>query len=256
MTVVDEQAKPEVRLTDSELTSIGSRLYANMNDDGLRAWYHRDVTSLLNELLILRRERARAVTILANNPPLHDVPADASVVDLAEQLVAVWQDHENGLWRRAEFARARKKISDVEVENGNLISQSTRLSTRITALESELDLLRSQLMDASKTLGIDKTQSDLQAQRVAVLEHEREKALAEKAQIKAEASQAVAATRADAARRIEAISKDLHAAKTEIIEVRDGASQAMNETQRSYIEKANAARRLLGEAMRLFENTT
>lgn len=125
------------RLTNVQLQDIGTRLRQPMTDEGVRAFYRQDVTSLVAEVLYLRRDHSRALSVFQNNPPLHDVPETADMADIAQQLAEVWVQQEAGLWKDDETRRLRDHKNAALDEAEAAHKQAQALEGQIASLRTE-----------------------------------------------------------------------------------------------------------------------
>jgi hypothetical protein len=137
------------RLNDAMLTEIARRLSSPMNDDGLRAWYRQDGNALLEEVIALRRERAAALTIFKASPPLEGIDAHtADLREVADRLAALWIDHQQGVWQRAEVKRIREKLAAAEQQVAESAEKIKYQANRILDQGEQIEQLQAQLADA------------------------------------------------------------------------------------------------------------
>lgn len=150
------------RLTNVQLQDIGQRLKQPLTDEGVRAFYRQDVTSLVAEVLYLRRDHSRALAVFQNNPPLHDVPETADMADVAQQLAEVWVQQEAGLWKDDETRRLRDHrnaaLSEAEAAHRQVVALEGQIASlrtenaQIGQLQGELVVAREREQDAGKRI--------------------------------------------------------------------------------------------------------
>jgi len=136
------------RLNDVQLGEIGRRLSTPLNDDGLRAWYRQDVDVLLQEVIALRRERAAVLAFLEHNPGLQDYAHQRDPVDLARHLADIWEQHQQGVWQRAEVKRIRDKLAEANQK------QEAAERAVVTVQQVLADTRRKATMLLSEALGV------------------------------------------------------------------------------------------------------
>ena len=136
------------RLNDVMLTDIARRLSSPMNDDGLRAWYRQDGGALLEEVIALRRERAAVLASFARNPALQDYPHHGDPADLANRLLEVWTEQQQGVWQRAEVKRIRDKLAATTHSLQALEQSSEDQARTIGELKEQVEQMQAQLLDA------------------------------------------------------------------------------------------------------------
>lgn len=125
------------QVTDRTLEEIAHRLNSPMTEDGLRAWYYNDAGALLGEVIYLRRTLAQATAMLSG-PPLEDVAPGTPILQVAERLAAVWQQHVDGLWKAAELRLMRGKLQAATTRATEAEAKAHELKNEVTALRLEL----------------------------------------------------------------------------------------------------------------------
>lgn len=136
------------RLSNAHLADIGHRLATPLNDDGYRAWYRQDVSALLEEVLVLRRERATAMAVLAANPPLEGLDQTTDLVEVAKVLATLWTEQQQGVWQRAEVKRIRDKLTVTGQAVEAFERASIEQAARLAEVQEQAAQLQAQLVDA------------------------------------------------------------------------------------------------------------
>jgi predicted RNase H-like nuclease (RuvC/YqgF family) len=125
------------RISDRDLAAISNRLRSIMNDEGYRAYYPSDVSSLFGEVLALRQMLSKATQLLSG-PPLHDVVPGTGIIEIADRLAEVWQDHERKLYEKKEMKLMRDRLQDMGTNLAGANKRIEGLLAEIESLKSEL----------------------------------------------------------------------------------------------------------------------
>lgn len=150
--------------------------------------------------------------------------------------------------------RPYTRHSVVDSEDETAQQENARLTMRLAQQAEELTAMRNQLdeLTARSTTAADATQllTTRTTNAAAESQADLEQARSELAQVREQANRAIAS----AQRRVEAKDEELRLARLENEALVARVGQAISSHQQRYAAKANAARDLLREAIRYFEN--
>jgi hypothetical protein len=168
------------RLNDLELQTIASYLTKQLNPDGAANLYQLHVSQLLGENLLFRGERQTVLTML-KQLPLEDVKLEDGPVEIAEKAQAFWLEYQRGLWEQGEAMRLKRANTAKDREKKAAEQRADRLQERIdnlerayTELQQERTALQESVRELTENLQASATREASHAQRVRVLEEDRE----------------------------------------------------------------------------------
>jgi hypothetical protein len=207
------------RLSDADLDRIARFLQSPLSPEGALNRYPQDVRALMFEVLALRREHASILNSL-RQLPLEEVKPEDGPMAIVEKAQGFWLEYQRGLWGEKETKRLKAAAdrANAAVEEGK--RREERQAERIA--QSEAAYAESQALSASLTEQVRELTDSLAAttgreamhsQRVAVLESER------------------------------AAMERSHAVEVSL------AQSAKDATDREWSDRAEAAERLLHEAI-------